>query len=67
MNIDNGGRTVLQCEDCGERTPTAIWRNGVIRCDECDGTDTIDTRGKPMARTWDEFRGGPRKRKHDRG
>lgn len=52
---------VMTCEECGDRTPQAIWRNGTILCPECDGIENADVRGKPMARSWSEFRGKPRK------
>lgn len=60
MNISPGSRTVLVCQDCGERTIFASWVNGSILCSVCSENEAAPEKPRHMARTWDEFRGKPR-------
>jgi hypothetical protein len=67
VNSVPGGRTILVCQDCGDRTIFAAWINGSILCSVCAESDVDPVKPKHLARTWDEFRGKPRKPKSERG
>lgn len=65
VDLKGNSKTVLVCQECGDRTTEAIWKNGIITCNECNGVTGNGSRGKPMARSWDEFNRQPRKRQGD--
>lgn len=60
MNVIPNSKTVLVCQECGDRTMFAAWVNGTILCSVCAETESEPEKPKHMARTWDEFRGKPR-------
>ena len=64
MSFDKNPKIVLTCQECGDKTPFAVWKNGVVLCDVCGEDETIERKGKHMARNWDEFQG--RKKPRDR-
>lgn len=62
MTFSGGNaKIVLQCQECGDKTPFAVWRNGMVLCDVCGEDDKPERRGKHMARDWDEFTSGRKK------
>jgi hypothetical protein len=61
VNVPPGGRIILVCQDCGERTAFATWINGIILCTVCAEGDDDPVKPKHLARSWDEFRGTPRR------
>lgn len=65
-NPTPNARIVLRCSECGDRSAYTTWRNGMILCEICDGNiDREPMRGKPMARSWDDYQGrGKSKRGH---
>lgn len=64
-SIGPGGKTVMTCSECGEKSPFIMWKNGALVCSDCDD-NVPEMQGKSMARSWDEFRGAPRKPKSER-
>lgn len=61
MNVVPGGRVVLVCQDCGDRTIFASWVNGSILCSVCAEGDANPDKPRHMARSWDEFQGKTRR------